>query len=64
LTDIVIGPQGVVEEADVTGTHEEDWLEFAATGERVEFRVVIFFPWDPAQKLFRGERIYVTLGED
>jgi predicted ester cyclase len=64
LTDIVIGPQGVVEEADVTGTHEQDWLEFAATGERVEFRVVIFFPWDPAQKLFRGERIYVTLGED
>jgi ketosteroid isomerase-like protein len=64
LTDIVIGPQGVVEEADVTGTHEQDWLEFEATGERVEFKVVIFFPWDPAQRLFRGERIYVTLGEE
>jgi SnoaL-like domain len=64
LTDIVIGPQGVVEEADVTGTHEQDWLEFDATGERVEFKVVIFFPWDPAQRLFRGERIYVTLGEE
>jgi len=61
LTDIVIGPQGVVEEADVTGTHEQDWLEFTASGERVEFRVVIFFPWDPAQKLFRGERVYVDL---
>ena len=61
LTDIVIGPQGVVEEADVTGTHEQDWLEFAASGERVEFRVVIFFPWDPARKLFRGERVYVDL---
>jgi SnoaL-like domain len=61
LTDIVIGPQGVVEEADVTGTHEQDWLEFTASGERVEFRVVIFFPWDPAQKLFRGERVYADL---
>ena len=61
LTDIVIGPQGVVEEADVTGTHEQDWLEFAATGERVAFRVVIFFPWDPSQKLFRGERVHVDL---
>jgi len=61
LTDIVIGPQGVVEEADVTGTHEQDWLEFSATGRPVEFRVVIFFPWDPAQKLFRGERVHVDL---
>jgi ketosteroid isomerase-like protein len=26
LTDIVIGPQGVCEEADVTGTHEAAWL--------------------------------------
>jgi ketosteroid isomerase-like protein len=63
LTDIVIGPQGVCEEADVTGTHEQDWLDYEATGERVEFRVVIFFPWDPMQKLFRGERVHVTLGE-
>jgi hypothetical protein len=63
LTDIVIGPQGVVEEADVTGTHEQDWLEYEATGERVEFRVVIFFPWDPVQKLFAGERIHVALSE-
>jgi hypothetical protein len=62
LTDIVIGPQGVVEEAEVTGTHEQDWLELEASGERVEFRVVIFFPWDPAQKLFRGERVFVDLG--
>src|SRR5919198_390471 len=26
LTDIVIGPQGVCEEADVNGTHEAEWL--------------------------------------
>jgi SnoaL-like polyketide cyclase len=64
LTDIVIGPQGVCEEARVTGTHERDWLDFKASGERVEFGVVIFFPWDPAGRLFRGERIHVfALGE-
>jgi steroid delta-isomerase-like uncharacterized protein len=61
LTDIVIGPQGVCEEARVTGTHEADWLGYPATGEPVEFSVVIFFPWDPEQKLFRGEKVYVTL---
>src|SRR4029453_4316871 len=59
LTDIVIGPQGVCEEADVTGTHEQDWLDYPASGERVQFRVVIFFPWDPDAKLFAGEKIHV-----
>ena len=59
LTDIVIGPQGVCEAADVTGTHEQDLLDYEASGERVAFRVVIFFPWDPAQMLFRGERVHV-----
>jgi predicted ester cyclase len=61
LTDIVIGPQGVCEEAHVTGTHQEDWLEFPATGDPVEFGVVIFFPWDPVRRLFRGERVHVDL---
>jgi predicted ester cyclase len=61
LTDIVIGPQGVCEEADVTGTHEQDWLEYEATGDRVEFRVVIFFPWDQDAKLFKGEKVHVDL---
>jgi ketosteroid isomerase-like protein len=61
LTDIVIGPQGVCEEADVTGTLEADWLDYKATGERVEFRVAIFFPWDPEAKLFRGEKVYTDL---
>ena len=55
----MIGPQGVCEEADVTGTHEQDWLGYEATGERVEFRVVIFFPWDPEQRLFTGEKVHV-----
>jgi predicted ester cyclase len=61
LTDIVIGPQGVCEEAHVTGTHEADWLDYKATGERLEFNVVIFFPWDRSQKLFKGEKVYTDL---
>lgn len=62
LTNIVAGPQGVSEEANVTGTFERDWLDFLATGSRVEFRVVIFFPWDPAREKFRGERVYFHAG--
>ena len=59
LTDIVIGPQGVCEEARVTATHENDWLDFPASGERVGWNVVIFFPWDADRRLFRGEKVYV-----
>ena len=60
LTDIVIGPQGVCEEAKVTGTHEADWLGFAPSGERLSWRVAIFFPWDPDRRLFRGEKVYTA----
>jgi len=60
LTDIVIGPQGVCEEADVTGTHEAEWLGFPPSGERLAWKVVIFFPWDPEQRLFRGEKVYTA----
>ncbi len=58
LTDIVIGPQGVCEEARVTGTHENRWLEYEPTGQHLTWRVVIFFPWDPEKRLFKGEKVY------
>jgi predicted ester cyclase len=60
LTDIVIGPQGVCEEADVTGTHEAEWLGIAPSGEHLAWKVVIFFPWNPDKRLFRGERVYTA----
>jgi steroid delta-isomerase-like uncharacterized protein len=60
LTDIVIGPQGVCEEADVTGTHQAAWLGFPPSGERLAWKVVIFFPWDPEKHLFRGEKVYTA----
>ena len=58
LTDIVIGPQGVCEEARVTGTWQAPWLGHEPDGERREWTVVIFFPWDPAARRFAGERVY------
>ena len=60
LTDIVIGPQGVCEEADVTGTHEAEWLAIPPSGQRLAWKVVIFFPWDAKRHLFKGERVYTA----
>ena len=60
LTDIVIGPQGVCEEATVTGTHEGEWLGAAPSREKLTWKVVIFFPWDGKRRLFRGEKVYTA----
>lgn len=59
LRNIVIGPQGVFEEADVTGTWQGKWRGREPSGEQVEFRVLILFPYDEDKKLFSGERVYV-----
>ena len=61
LTDIVIGPQGVCEEARVTGTHERPWLGHEPTGDRLTWNVVIFFPWDEDKHLFCGEKVYADV---
>jgi predicted ester cyclase len=60
LTDIVIGPQGVCEEANVAATQRAPWLGTPPSGESLAWKVVIWFPWDPEQRLFRGEKIYVS----
>jgi hypothetical protein len=63
LTDIVIGPQGVCEEANVSATQQAPWLGQPPVEGRLEWKVLIWFPWDPEQRLFRGEKVY-TFGID
>ena len=58
LTDIVIGPQGVCEWARVTGTQSSKWLDYEPTDESLTWNVVILFPWDREQRLFKGEKVY------
>lgn len=59
LQNIVIGPQGVFEEAFATGTYEAQWLNMPSPSrQRIEFAVTILFPWDAKHRLFSGERIY------
>jgi len=59
LINIVIGPQGVAEEAIARATHQHDWLRFRASGKPVTFNVMIFFPWDRTRGKFKGERIFL-----
>ena len=58
LTDIVIGPQGVCEEADVSATQRRRGSACRRPASALEWKVVIWFPWDPEQRLFRGEKVY------
>ena len=62
LKDIVIGPQGVIEIANMRGTQRGPWQDRAATGRRVEVDIVIHFPWDQRAQRFAGERIYYDSG--
>jgi len=58
LTDIVIGPQGVFEVAEMTGTHAGPWSGLEPSGRTVRATVIIFFPWNPLAGKFAGETIY------
>ncbi len=58
MTDIVIGPQGVFEVAQMTGTHRGHWAGMAPTGRPVRLLILIHFPWSPQDRRFTGERIY------
>ena len=58
LQDIVVGPQGVYEYARVTATWAEQWIGKEPDGERHEWHNAIFFPWDPEQRRFAGEKVF------
>ncbi len=47
----------------MTATHEAPWLGIEPTGLHLEWTVLIWFPWDDEQHLFRGEKVY-TVGID
>ena len=59
LTDIVIGPQGVIEIAAMTGTHRGPWNGIAATDKAISCQIMIYFPWNPAAGKFAGEKVYL-----
>ena len=62
LTDIVVGPQGVFEAAQLTGTNLGPWAGVPASGLPVSLGVLILFPWDHVTNWFRGERIWFDRG--
>lgn len=58
LSEIVVGPQGVFEAARLTATNLGPWAGVPASGLPLDLEVLILFPWDPATRLFLGERIW------
>jgi predicted ester cyclase len=58
LQDIVIGPQGVIEVAIMSGTHRGTWAGIKPSGRPIQMHIIIHFPWDTADELFSGEKIY------
>ena len=58
LQDIVIGPQGVIEVTQMTGTHRGAWAGLEPTRRKVSVPIVIHFPWNAAAGKFAGEKIY------
>lgn len=58
MNEIVVGPQGVFEACRLTGTNLGPWAGIPASGLPVDLEVLILFPWDPATRLFTGEKIW------
>ncbi|MFN2615005.1 MAG: hypothetical protein ABR552_09370 [Actinomycetota bacterium] len=42
----------------MTGTHAAPWLGVEPDAARKEWFNAILFPWDPASRRFKGERVY------
>ncbi len=63
LQDIVIGPQGVIEVTQMTGTHRGNWAGLEPTRKKVSVPIVIHFPWNEAASKFAGEKIYFDTAE-
>ncbi len=55
---VVIGPQGILDVADMTATLEAPFGGLEDVGKQVRLEWVIYFPWNPDQKKFEGETFY------
>lgn len=55
---LVIGPQGVLDVADMTAKLVRPFAGLEAVGEEVSSEWVIHFPWDHERRKFRGEIVY------
>lgn len=63
LQDIVIGPQGVIEVTQMTGTHRGAWAGLEPTRKKISIPIVIHFPWNAEAGKFAGEKIYFDSAE-
>ena len=57
LQDVVFGPQGVYEFANVRARWEQPWIGIEPDGEIHQWQNAIFFPWDPEAERFAGEKV-------
>jgi hypothetical protein len=55
---LVIGPQGVLDVVNMTGTLRKKFAGLTQVGAQVHLQWVIYFPWVPEQGKFKGEVIY------
>jgi hypothetical protein len=55
---LVIGPQGVLDVVDMTGTLVKPFAGLKEVGAAVHLQWVIYFPWVPNAGKFKGEIIY------
>ncbi len=55
---LVIGPQGVLDVVNMTGTLAKPFAGFTQIGQALHLQWVIFFPWVPEEGKFKGETIY------
>jgi predicted ester cyclase len=58
VTDITIGPQGVIEVARMTGSHRGVWNDWPPLGRAFDATIMIYFPWNPREQLFDGEKVW------
>jgi hypothetical protein len=55
---LVIGPQGVLDVVNMTGTVAKPFAGLKEIGAQVHLQWVIYFPWVPDAGKFKGEIIY------